>query len=72
MSPSMASARPGLTISGGGTVRVFDRQRRHDRDDQNLILTNGYGWQLAGGVLNNGSLTLDHVVVTKHDGDQCR
>src|SRR6185503_1283446 len=25
---------------------------------------NGYGFQLAGGILNNGSLTLDHVVVT--------
>jgi hypothetical protein len=28
-----------------------------------LILQDGYGWQLAGGVLNNGALTLDHAVV---------
>ena len=29
-----------------------------------LTLTDGYGWQLAGGILNNGTLTLDHVMVT--------
>ena len=27
-------------------------------------MTNGFGFQLAGCVLNNGSLTLDHVTVT--------
>ncbi len=27
-------------------------------------MTNGYGFQLAGGILNNGNLTLDHVTVT--------
>ena len=29
-----------------------------------LTFTNGYGFQLAGGILNNGDLTLDHVTVT--------
>jgi hypothetical protein len=29
-----------------------------------LNVTNGYGWQLGGGIINNGSLTLDHVNVT--------
>jgi len=31
---------------------------------KNLTVTDGFGWQLAGGILNNGSLTLDHVSVT--------
>ena len=31
---------------------------------RHLTLTNGYGFQLAGCVLNNGTLTLDHAVVT--------
>jgi hypothetical protein len=30
----------------------------------NLTLSDGYGWQLGGCVLNNGDLTLDHVTVT--------
>ena len=30
----------------------------------NLTVTNGYGWQLAGGILNNGDMTLDHVTLT--------
>ena len=29
-----------------------------------LTLSGGYGWQLAGCVLNNGNLTLDHITVT--------
>jgi hypothetical protein len=31
---------------------------------KSLTLTNGYGYQVAGGVLNNGALTLDKVTVT--------
>lgn len=55
---------PGLKISGGGTVRVFEVAATATATIRNLILTNGYGFQLAGGILNNGHLTLDHVVVT--------
>ena len=55
---------PGLAISGGGTVRVFEVGATATATVKNLILKNGYGFQLAGGVLNNGKLTLDHVVVT--------
>jgi hypothetical protein len=58
------AAAPGLSISGGGSVRVFEISAGATATIRNLILTNGYGFQLAGGVLNNGSLTLDHVVVT--------
>jgi hypothetical protein len=29
-----------------------------------LNVAHGYGWQLAGGILNNGNLTLDHVAVS--------
>ena len=54
-----------MTISGSGASRVVrsstPAQRRRSL---NLTLANGYGFQLAGGVLNNGKLTLDHVVVT--------
>jgi beta-glucanase (GH16 family) len=55
---------PGLTISGGGSVRVFEVSAGATATLRNLTLANGYGFQLAGGVLNNGNLTLDHVIVT--------
>jgi beta-glucanase (GH16 family) len=55
---------PGLKISGGGAVRVFEVSASATATIRNLTLTNGFGFQLAGGVLNNGKLTLDHVVVT--------
>lgn len=55
---------PGLAISGGGAVRIFEVNASATATIKNLTLKNGYGWQLAGGVLNNGKLTLDHVAVT--------
>jgi beta-glucanase (GH16 family) len=58
------AAAPGLAISGGGTVRVFEVGASSTATIKNLILKDGYGFQLAGGVLNNGKLTLDHVVLT--------
>jgi beta-glucanase (GH16 family) len=58
------AAAPGLSISGGGAVRVLEVNAAATATVKNLTLKNGYGWQLAGGVLNNGKLTLDHVVVT--------
>ncbi len=57
---------PGLSISGGGTVRVFEVAATATATVKNLILTNGYGFELAGGVLNNGTLTLDHVVLANN------
>jgi beta-glucanase (GH16 family) len=58
------SAAPGLMISGNSTDRVFIVNAGMKATIKDLTITKGYGWQLAGGILNNGSLTLDHVVVT--------
>ena len=59
-----ASAAPGLTISGSNADRVFVANAGTTATVSNLTVTNGYGFQLAGGILNNGNLTLDHVNVT--------
>jgi beta-glucanase (GH16 family) len=58
------SAAPGLTISGNHSDRVFIVNAGTTATVSALTVADGYGWQLAGGILNNGSLTLDHVVVT--------
>jgi beta-glucanase (GH16 family) len=58
------SAAAGLTISGNHTDRVLIVNGGTTATVRALTLTNGYGFQLAGGVLNNGTLTLDHVAVT--------
>jgi len=54
----------GLTISGGGTVRGLEVSASATATIRNLTISHGYGFDLAGGILNNGKLTLDHVVVT--------
>ena len=58
-----ASAAPGLMISGNNADRVFIVNAGTTATVSNLTVTDGFGWQLAGGILNNGSLTLDHVSV---------
>jgi len=58
------SAAPGLAVSGGSTDRVLIVDPSATASVSHLALTEGYGWQLAGCVLNNGALTLDHVTVT--------
>jgi beta-glucanase (GH16 family) len=58
------TAAPGLSLSGGGIDRVLIVDAGVAVTLEHLTVTNGYGWQLAGGILNNGSLTLDHVTVT--------
>jgi beta-glucanase (GH16 family) len=60
------SAAPGLTISGNNSDRVFIVNAGVTASISNLTIANGYGWQLAGGILNNGSLTLDHTIVTQN------
>jgi beta-glucanase (GH16 family) len=55
---------PGLTISGGDTVRGFEIDAPVTATIRNLTISHGYGFELAGGILNNGKLTLDHVLVT--------
>ena len=60
------SGAPGLTISGGGVDRVFIIDPTGDATIIDLTIADGFGWQLAGGILNNGTLTLDHVTVTNN------
>ncbi|MGD8598850.1 MAG: family 16 glycosylhydrolase, partial [Anaerolineae bacterium] len=55
---------PGLSLSGGGSDRVLIVDPGVAVTVAHLTVANGYGWQLAGGILNNGSLTLDHVTVS--------
>ena len=59
-----ASAAPGISIDGGATDRVLIVNAGLTVNLSELTVTNGYGFQLAGCVLNNGNLTLDHVTVT--------
>jgi hypothetical protein len=59
-----ASGAPSLVISGNNTDRVFIVNAGVTAAISQLTVTDGYGWQLAGGILNNGSLALDHVIVT--------
>jgi beta-glucanase (GH16 family) len=60
------SAAPGLAISGNNADRVFIVNAGTTATINGLTVTNGFGWQLAGGILNNGSLTLEHVSVTQN------
>ena len=59
-----ASTALGLAISGNQADRVFIVNANTTAAIKYLTVTQGYGWQLAGGILNNGSLTLDHVTLT--------
>ena len=59
-----ATDAPGLSLNGGGSDRVLVVDAGLTVTFTNLTFTNGYGYQLAGGILNNGNLTLDHAIVT--------
>jgi beta-glucanase (GH16 family) len=59
-----AADAPGISLNGGGIHRVFIINAGLTVTVAHLTITNGYGFQLAGGILNNGNLTLDHVTVT--------
>ncbi len=61
-----ASAAPGLSLSGNNADRVLIVNAGTTATVKYLTVRNGFGWQLAGGILNNGSLTLDHVTVTQN------
>jgi hypothetical protein len=58
-----ASAAPGLTLSGGGADRVLIVNAGAAATVRHLVVANGFGFDLAGGILNNGSLTLEDCVV---------
>jgi hypothetical protein len=55
---------PGIAVSGGFADRVLIVDAGGNVTVRHLAITEGYGFQLAGGILNNGNLTLEHVVVT--------
>jgi beta-glucanase (GH16 family) len=58
-----ASAAPGLTLSGNGADRVFIVNAGAEATVRHLTVANGFGFDLAGGILNNGSLTLEDCTV---------
>ena len=60
------SAAPGLAISGNNADRVVIVNNGTSATIRALTLANGYGFELAGGVLNNGALTLERVVVANN------
>jgi len=59
-------AAPGLRLSGGGADRIFIVDPGARLNLRDLTLANGYGFELAGGVLNNGTLDMDRCVVTNN------
>jgi beta-glucanase (GH16 family) len=59
-----AAAAPGLSLSGGGAERVFIVEGGSAATLRHLIITNGFGFDLAGGILNNGTVNLERCIVT--------
>jgi len=59
-----AADAPGLALDGGAFDRILIVDPGVTATFANITMQNGYGFQLAGCVLNNGTLTLDHVTVT--------
>jgi beta-glucanase (GH16 family) len=59
------SDAPGLSISGGDAHRILEIPTTTIATVKSITLTNGYGFELGGAVINNGNLTLDHVTVAK-------
>lgn len=58
------SAAEGVTLDGGGSDRVLVIDAGLDVTLTDVTVTDGYGYQLGGGILNNGDLTLERVAVT--------
>jgi beta-glucanase (GH16 family) len=57
------AAAPGLILSGNDVDRVLIVNPGADVVVRNLTIADGRGSDLAGGILNNGALTLDHAMV---------
>ncbi|MDH3302314.1 MAG: family 16 glycosylhydrolase [Acidimicrobiia bacterium] len=55
---------PGFSVSGGAADRVLIVNAGGNATVIGVDLTNGFGFQLAGCVLNNGTLTLDSLTVS--------
>jgi hypothetical protein len=58
-----ASDAPGVVLSGNGADRVFIIDAGTTATLRRLTVANGFGFDLAGGILNNGSLTLEECTV---------
>ncbi|MDH3294621.1 MAG: family 16 glycosylhydrolase, partial [Acidimicrobiia bacterium] len=58
------SGAPGFALDGGGTDRVLIVDAVGDATVSGIDLANGFGFQLAGCVLNNGTLTLNGATVS--------
>jgi beta-glucanase (GH16 family) len=58
------AAAPGIAVSGGGADRVLIVDPGASVWVNDLAFVDGFGWQLAGGILNNGDLTLERVTVS--------
>lgn len=58
-----ASAAPGFTIDGQGAHRGLVVEEGVTATVTDLTITNGYGFQLGGGIRNDGDLTLRRVSV---------
>jgi beta-glucanase (GH16 family) len=61
-----ALAAPGVRLSGGGSDRIAIIDPGARLNLRHLTITDGYGFELAGGVLNNGTLDMAHCVVTNN------
>lgn len=69
-----ASAAPGLTLSGEDRARVLHVKKSATAEIRHLSIVRGRAGSLAGGVLVDGKLTLDHGTVADNvsvgqDGD---
>jgi beta-glucanase (GH16 family) len=60
------SNAPGIKISGNGADRVLIIEPGATARLKALTIADGYGWDLAGGILNNGNLTLDQVTLSNN------
>jgi hypothetical protein len=58
-----AAAAPGLILSGNDADRVFIVNPGVTASLHGLTIAHGFGFDLAGGILNNGSLALDRCTV---------
>ena len=54
----------GSQLNGGGAERVFIVEGGSAATLRHLTITNGFGFDLAGGILNNGTVNLERCVVT--------
>jgi beta-glucanase (GH16 family) len=64
-----ASDAPGVILSGGGSSRVFQVAAGTTVSMNDLVIADGVAAPQGGGVLNNGTLHLDRVVVRDNTQD---